>query len=295
MQVQLDGLRTRYGDAYPDVKRLRKDIEWVQRMEAEQETKNKAAGAPADAKTPDGDKLPAAQDNAEAPKPPEAQKPAPPAAPLSPELTRARQQITMIQTQLGFTNKEIETRTAERQRILRDIASNESRINRLPVREQEMAKILRDYEISKENYKSLLQKSNAAEMATDMERREKAERFTMLDPARVPEKPFSPNRPLLSGIGCVFSLALGLALGFGKEFKKNVLLGEWELSGTYVVLSRVPRIDMFKNEEEPGPDPDRPSASRSRGQKWRAALLSSAVFSLLAIVAAGVYFAINRL
>jgi hypothetical protein len=201
----------------------------------------------------------------------------------------------MIQTQLGFTNKEIETRAAEHQRILRDIASNESRINKLPVREQEMAQILRDYEISKENYRSLLEKSNAAEMATDMERREKAERFTMLDPARVPEKPFSPNRPLLTGIGCALSLVLGLALGFGKEYRKNVLLGEWELPNTYIVLSRVPRIDMFESEEESAVEPDQPSPSRRRGRKWRAALLSSAVLSLLAIVAAGVYIAIHWL
>ena len=102
---------------------------------------------------------------------------------------------------------------------------------------------MRDYEISKANYKSLLDKKLAAGMASDMEHRQQGERFTLLDPARVPEKPVRPNRPLFSIIGCVVALILALAIGYAREATKNQILGEWEIAGDMPILGRVPFID----------------------------------------------------
>ena len=80
-------------------------------------------------------------------------------------------------------------------------------MDKLPMREQQLASLTRDYEASKANYKSLLDKKMAAEMAANMERWQKAERFVMLDAARVPEKPTSPNRPVFMAGGVLLSLA----------------------------------------------------------------------------------------
>jgi hypothetical protein len=114
----------------------------------------------------------------------------------------------------------------------------------LPLVEQQMASLTRDYENSKTNYKSLLDKKLAAGMATDMELRQQAERFTIIDPARVPEKPAKPNRLLLGGMGAALAIALGLLMGFVLEIRKNVILGEWELPADMVVLGRIPVIEM---------------------------------------------------
>ena len=161
-----------------------------------------------------------------------------------PELVRTREQISSLKAQLRGTEKELEDRTAEQQRILRDIAAYQSRIERLPVREQEMAKLTRDYEMSKENYKSLLDKKMAAEVALDMERRQKSERFTIVDRAKVPEKPIKPKRPMLYGAGLGASLALALLVGFVIELRRNVFLGEWELPEGAVVLARLPYMEV---------------------------------------------------
>jgi hypothetical protein len=79
-------------------------------------------------------------------------------------------------------------------------------------------------------------------MATEMEKNQKSERFTVLDSARVPEKPVKPNRLALSLAAWPLSLLLGAVLGFALEFNKNVFLGEWELPGDTPILGRVPRI-----------------------------------------------------
>jgi chorismate mutase len=193
-----------------------------------------------------------------------------------------RARIESLKTQIAAADREIQQRSGERAGILKAIAQYQSRIEQLPLREQEMAEMTRDYENSKANYKSLLDKKLAAGMATDMERRQQAERFTMLDSPRIPEKPVSPKRPLLTGIGCALSLALALAFPIIRELNTNAVLGEWELPEGLIVLGRIPFIR-----------PDSRDFTEAGGmhtsQKWKWALVSSVVLSILATCAAGVY------
>ena len=106
-----------------------------------------------------------------------------------------------------------------------------------------MAQVTRDYEMSKLNYKSLMDKQIAAEMALDMERRQQSERFIVLDRAQLPAKPIKPNRPQLYGIGSGVGLLLALVFGVLAELRRNVLLGEWELPPDVPVLARLPHIE----------------------------------------------------
>jgi uncharacterized protein involved in exopolysaccharide biosynthesis len=138
--------------------------------------------------------------------------------------------------------KEMEARIADRQRILRSIAEYQAKVERLPIREQELAAVTRDYEMSKENYKSLLDKKMSAEMATDMERRQQAEQFTVQDPARIPSEPSKPKRLALNIGVVVAGLVISMAGAFGLELRKQCFLGEWELPPTVPVLGRVPTI-----------------------------------------------------
>jgi hypothetical protein len=81
-------------------------------------------------------------------------------------------------------------------------------------------------------------------MSTDLERRQKGERFTILEPARPPNKPSRPNRRVLTMLGSGAGLAAGILLAMALELKRGVLLGEWELSRDYPVLGRLPRIEL---------------------------------------------------
>jgi capsular polysaccharide biosynthesis protein len=51
-----------------------------------------------------------------------------------------------------------------------------------------------------------------ADVAKQLESESKGEKFTLIDPAALPEKPVSPNRPAIIFLG--FILALGSSLGF---------------------------------------------------------------------------------
>jgi capsular polysaccharide biosynthesis protein len=54
-------------------------------------------------------------------------------------------------------------------------------------------------------------------MAENLERKQQGEQFKILDPARLPERPFKPNRDSLLIMGGVFGLAIGLGLTWVRE------------------------------------------------------------------------------
>lgn len=203
-----------------------------------------------------------------------------------------RARLDTLKSQIALADHEIQQRTKEREGIVKAISTLQARIEQLPVREQEMAELTRDYEESKSNYKSLLDKKVAASMATDMERRQEGERFTLLDPPRVPEKPISPKMPLLL-IGCVASVVLGLGLAAATETKKNAVLGEWELPEGTPVLGRVPYIEPPRRKRRAGGD--QKNTDKGKPASWKWVLVSSLVLSLVATCAAGVYLYWRRL
>jgi polysaccharide chain length determinant protein (PEP-CTERM system associated) len=227
LEEKLQALRTRYTPDHPDVQEAERELAIAKREEQPQiATTPKSpvdSGASADPnrQAASGDQVA-----------------------VTPELLRDRERVASLRTQLASTKRNLEAATTARDHLISQIASAEARVNQLPIVEQEMAELTRDYQISQGNYKSLLDKKLAAGVATDMERSKKSERFNIIDPARVPQKPFKPKRAILTGVGSAAGLALGLLLGFGLEYRKHKLLGEWELPLGTVILGRVPVIQM---------------------------------------------------
>lgn len=283
LEQNLEVLRLRYSDEHPEVRRLKAEIERVKSIEARQDAAAVAA-MPAPAPTAPQQIKPQVPQNAAA-------QYAALRRGYELALSQASERVTGLQLQIKGAEREIANRKAEYQQLVNQMAAAEGRLSRLPVREQEMAKITRDYEISKQNYRSLLEKKQSAEMSTDMERRQKSERFTVIDPARVPEKPFKPNRPLLWSLGAGAGLLIGLVAGFGMEIRQNVILGEWELPADVPVLGRLPYIDMLT----PAKPPKFGLLRRVLANpKMRLAVVSSALFSLLGIAAVGIYLIRSR-
>jgi succinoglycan biosynthesis transport protein ExoP len=265
-----------YKDGHPDVKIAKEQLAAAVQEELKEEaTSSKKPAAGSDQARP------AQQVNT----------PAPIRAALSFErergLEQTRERVVSLKSQIEALGREIQDRNTEQQKLQQNISILQSRLGNLPIREQEMASLTRDYEISKSNYKSLLDKKTSAEMSTDMERRQKSERFTLLDPARVPEKPSKPNRPLFEGLGCALALALGLVMGFGLEMRQNCLLGEWELPKEVIILGRVPVIAPMLV-TAPGQ-----VSGGTNFRKWRVGLGLASVF-LLAVLAAGFYVVRTR-
>ena len=221
VRAELATLRLRYRDSHPEIQVL------LEKQAALEKAVNEEAAADAGVTPPsDGQRVSTAL----------------PAANSDPTLVTEKEKVASLKSQIALTDREIGDLEKRRERVLRDVGAVQSRMDKLPMREQQLASLTRDYEASKANYKSLLDKKLAAEMAANMERWQKAERFVMLDVARVPEKPTSPNRPVFMTGGVLLSLAMAAGIGFLLEARRNVFLGEWELPPGTVVVGRVPKM-----------------------------------------------------
>ncbi len=155
---------------------------------------------------------------------------------------QTRERIAALDRQIGSCDRELEGRRQQSERLQQQIGEDEARVEKLPLREQELANLERDYQSAKGVYESLHDKQTSAEMASDMERRQKAERFTILDPAHIPEKPSAPDVPLLGAMAAGGALLVGLLTGLGVELSLGRLQGEWELPVGATLLARVPKI-----------------------------------------------------
>jgi succinoglycan biosynthesis transport protein ExoP len=217
-RAELKALRAQFSNKHPDVKAA---IAELKRLEAEQ-----PAPSPSVTRSPDAA---AARKND--------------AARMNEAIIAERERVAGLRSQVQMVASELDSLTADRRRILGDIAVLQARIAKLPMREQQLASVTRDYETSKSNYQSLLDKKLGADVAADMERRRQAEQFVMLEPARVPSIPVRPKRLLLSAFAFVFGLVAGLVSAFGAEWKSDHLLGAWELPRDTRILARVPQIE----------------------------------------------------
>ena len=95
----------------------------------------------------------------------------------------------------------------------------QQRVEDTPKRELELQSLRRDYGNIQDIYNSLLDRKLEAELSVNMEKKQKGEQFRILDYARLPEKPISPNVKMMF----LLSVAGGLGLGGGVLFLKELL------------------------------------------------------------------------
>jgi uncharacterized protein involved in exopolysaccharide biosynthesis len=69
-----------------------------------------------------------------------------------------------------------------------------------------------EHESLRRTYRDLLMKKEQAITFMNLERRQIAEQFKLLDPARLPDAPISPDRVRLTVLGAVIGFCLGVAM-----------------------------------------------------------------------------------
>src|SRR4029079_4120101 len=133
----------------------------------------------------------------------------------------------------------------ERQRDLQGrVDVLRANVEETPRTEQELATLTRDYKKLDENYTALLSKQLEAQMSGRLEQRWKGERFRMLDPASLPEKPVFPKPPLFLGLGAVLGLFVGLCASLVAEYLDPTVKDSEVLQAVqgYPVLASIPHL-----------------------------------------------------
>jgi uncharacterized protein involved in exopolysaccharide biosynthesis len=91
-------------------------------------------------------------------------------------------------------------------------------VEETPRRELELQSLNRDYANIRDIYNSLLNRKLEAELSVNMEKRQKGEQFRILDTAKLPEKPITPDVKKYFFL----SLVAGLGVAAGIIFPAGV-------------------------------------------------------------------------
>ena len=204
-----------------------------------------------------------------------------PAAPTSRD-PRTMTPILQFESQLKANQQEIADTKRELAQVEAQIAGYQGRLNNMPIREQQLADLTRDYDQSKLNYDSLLKKQMQSQMATNLEKRQQGEQFRIIDPPSLPKKPVSPDRLKLSLMGLAGGLLLGLGLAVVVEAVEDKVRTEDEVTRLVKVriLAGVPHL--FTPEEE------------NKRKVRRVVEWCAAAVMLLVMVAANAYTSLGR-
>lgn len=181
LETHLAELRSRYGAAYPDVRKAQNELDKLKAKIAEQK-KN---------------------------------------APATPEPPRTGHQATrnpVVEAQLTKIDEDIQEQTKVQKTLQEQIDFHSSKLEREPIFEQQLAALMRDYDMLRTHYNRLLDKKLTADMYSALVNRQEAERFEVLDSAPVPTQPFGPNRFLY----CLTALVGGLFAGIGLMILREI-------------------------------------------------------------------------
>ncbi len=152
------------------------------------------------------------------------------------------------------------------------LAEYERRQQQTPEVERQYFALARDWENAATRYRELRAKLAEARIAEQLERKSKGERFAIVEPPQLPEKPIMPNRPLIAGLG----FALALAAGVGYALLRESLDTRIRKAGHIAALAGarplavIPHVDLSR---------DRPA----RGRRWL--LLAGAAALALVLLA----------
>jgi polysaccharide chain length determinant protein (PEP-CTERM system associated) len=193
LQTQLAELSSRYSDEHPDVQKVKSQLAKAQKLRQQR-----------DAELANEIKSGATSQES-------------PARPKSYADLQAMSPRLQLESQLKANRLEIENHQRVITDVERQIGAYQARLNTSPLREQQLADLTRDYDQSRKNYEQLLAKRNQSEMATNLEIRQQGERFRILDPANLPQKPDSPNRFKLAIMGLGAGIFFGFVLVIGSE------------------------------------------------------------------------------
>jgi polysaccharide chain length determinant protein (PEP-CTERM system associated) len=211
LEGQLKDMQVRYGANYPDVRKLRNEIS---QLKAKAESEKSATDAP------------------------------------DPQTTAPAHQThnPVVEAEVTKLDQDIEDQTKVQGELEKQIQYHVGKLQQVPVFEQQIAGLMRDYDTLRNHYNQLQAKKLDATMAGEMETHEAGERFEILDPAVEPDGPAGPKRGMMIIGGLFFGLMCGIGVAFLVEVSDESVRNEREAAQIFgkPVLAGIPKITSDK-------------------------------------------------
>ncbi|MBI1195094.1 MAG: lipopolysaccharide biosynthesis protein [Gammaproteobacteria bacterium] len=178
-----------------------------------------------------------------------------------------------LRAQLESANLELKSLKTQERKLQEKMTDYESRLQKTPEAEREYRDLTREHDNILQRFQQAKAKQMEAQIAQELEKERKAERFTLIEPPELPELPVKPNRKALMFLG--FVLAIGAGLGYG--FSAHALDGSVRGLGAVESLTgELPLVAVpyLKTESE-----------RRRDSRYRARATMAFVVAVLGVLA----------
>jgi succinoglycan biosynthesis transport protein ExoP len=208
LKIQLVNLKTKFSDEHPDVVKTRREIADLEKQMVVSRSKGAKEAR-------------AGQDQSDNPA----------YVTLASQLASTRYDMASLSRQIDDLRK----KEAEYRR----------RVENTPKVENAYKVLLVDRDNTQAKYNDLMSKFMEARVALGLEKEQKGERFTLIDPPRFPDKPVKPNRLAILLIG--FVLATGGGVGFAalREYSDQSVrdIRRLSMATPFPVLAAIPEIE----------------------------------------------------
>jgi polysaccharide chain length determinant protein (PEP-CTERM system associated) len=191
---------------------------------------------------------------------------------------KARQErLSELKNNIEALRSQIARRERDADAVRDMLVRYQAHADAAPERETQLIQLNRDYDTLRQLYAELLKKNQESQMAAALETRQIGEKFQIIEEARAPERPVSPNRPQLNLLGVLGGIALGLAFVALAEYRDTTFKTDDDVMTSLAlpVLAMIP--NMVTRTE------------RRHRRRRRVILSATAVLVALAVAATAVW------
>jgi polysaccharide biosynthesis transport protein len=116
-------------------------------------------------------------------------------------------EVAKVQTRISSTEARIASLGAQSKALGGKLASYEKQILQTPQVERGLVTLMRDHENAQKKYEEIRAKQMSAQISENLEQENKAERFMLLEPPMMPDKPIKPDRKKFVAMSFFLALA----------------------------------------------------------------------------------------
>ena len=140
------------------------------------------------------------------------------ARPVEPSIVKPENPAYInIQSQLASTTASLQSQETARVDLKRRMAVYAKRVETTPTVEPEYLDLVRDRENSVRKHQEITSRLMEAQVSGELEVQRKGERFSLINPPELPEKPDRPNRLAILLLGAFLAIAGGVGTGVAAD------------------------------------------------------------------------------
>ena len=149
--------------------------------------------------------------------------------------------ILRIETLITTAKGRLQSLDSQRRPMRKKIAKYEKEIIETPQVELGLSSLLRDHSSAKDKYEEIQAKQLTAQIAENLEGENKSERFSLIDPALLADKPIKPDRAKIILLGLFLALAAAGGIALLLEMLNQRIRGKGALAA---ILGENPLVEI---------------------------------------------------